>query len=43
MFCGTPTYMAPELINKDEYDGFKSDVWACGVVLYAMLNGYFPF
>ena len=43
MFCGTPAYMSPELINKEEYDGYASDVWACGVVLYAMINGQFPF
>lgn len=38
MFCGTPAYMSPELINED-YDGFATDMWACGVVLYIMLNG----
>lgn len=38
MFCGTPAYMSPELINED-YDGMSADVWACGVVLYIMLNG----
>jgi len=43
MFCGTPAYMSSELIKKDEYDGFATDVWACGIVLYVMLNGCFPF
>lgn len=43
MFCGTPSYMSPELIKKQEYDGMASDVWALGVVLFQMLNGSFPF
>ncbi len=43
MFCGTPNYMAPELIKKEEYDGFATDIWACGVVLFMMINGQFPF
>jgi len=43
MFCGTPNYMSPELIKKEDYDGFASDVWACGVSLYVMINGQFPF
>ena len=43
MFCGTPSYMAPELICKIEYDGFKADIWALGILLYAILCGKFPF
>jgi 5'-AMP-activated protein kinase catalytic alpha subunit len=35
--------MSPELIKKQDYCGFASDVWACGVLLYAMLNGCFPY
>mmetsp|Transcript_25134 Transcript_25134/g.36950 ORF Transcript_25134/g.36950 Transcript_25134/m.36950 type:complete len:580 (-) Transcript_25134:161-1900(-) len=41
--CGTPKYIAPEVILEKFYDGRKSDVWACGVVLFAMLNGRLPF
>ena len=43
MFCGTPSYMSPELVKKQDYDGFSSDIWACGVCLFVMVNGTFPF
>jgi len=35
--------MAPEIISKIEYCGKKADVWALGVVLYALVCGKFPF
>ena len=41
--CGTTIYMAPELIEKRAYDGFKIDVWALGIILYTMLTGVMPF
>lgn len=43
IFCGTPSYMAPELTRKREYDGRQVDMWALGVLLYALLSGVFPF
>ena len=41
--CGTPAYIAPEILKDKGYEGFASDVWSAGIVLYAMLYGSVPF
>ena len=41
--CGTPAYIAPEILLNMGYEGFTVDIWSAGVVLYTMLAGVVPF
>ena len=41
--CGSPCYASPEMIKGQKYNGLSVDLWACGIILFAMLCGYLPF
>ena len=41
--CGTPAYLAPEIVADIGYEGFTVDIWSLGVLLYAMTCGIVPF
>ena len=41
--CGTPAYIAPEILIGKGYEGFAADIWSAGVVLFAITYGTVPF
>lgn len=41
--CGTPAYIAPEILRNDGFQGGAADIWSAGIVLYAMVQGRVPF
>lgn len=41
--CGSPHYASPEIVAGKTYHGSPSDVWSCGIILFALLTGHLPF
>lgn len=41
--CGSPHYASPEIVMGKNYNGGPSDVWSCGIILFALLTGHLPF
>ena len=43
VFCGTPTYMPPEIVSKKVHCPLLADRWSLGILLYTILHGHCPF
>jgi serine/threonine protein kinase len=43
MYCGTPSYMPPEIVQRSSYLSKPVDVWTLGCVLYKLVTGEYPF
>ena len=41
--CGSPHYASPEIVHGLKYEGTATDIWSCGVILFALLTGRLPF
>ena len=42
-FCGTPTYMAPEIVSRRDHVAIYTDMWSLGILFFVMLQGNYPF